>query len=48
MKKYYLALKKDPFEILPLTFHICRSTEDPEWKRFKQYFEEVESLKPKI
>ena len=41
MRKYYKALDRDPFEVLPLTFHIKSGTSDPEYKNFlamhKQY-----------
>ena len=41
MRKYYKALDRDPFEVLPLTFHIKSGTGDPEYKNFlamhKQY-----------
>ena len=34
MRKYYKALGRDPFEVLPLTFHIKQGTSDPEYKNF--------------
>ena len=29
MRKYYLANGRDPFEVLPLTYHIKKDTNDP-------------------
>lgn len=29
MRKYYSAIERDPFEVLPLTFHIKKDTNDP-------------------
>lgn len=38
--KRYLELKgEDPFKILPLTFHIAKGTEDPEYLRFTKYYQ---------
>ena len=34
MRKYYKALGRDPFDVLPLTFHIRKGTSDPEYKNF--------------
>ena len=34
MRKYYKALDRDPFDVLPLTFHIKTGTGDPEYKNF--------------
>ena len=46
MRKYYKALDRDPFEVLPLTFHIKSGTSDPEYKNFlamhKQYDQQRE------
>ena len=40
MKLYYEALNRDPFEVLPLTFHIKNGVDDPEFKDFKRTFQE--------
>lgn len=40
MCSYYKLQKKDPFDVLPLTFHIENGLEDPEYLEFKKYFEE--------
>ena len=49
MRKYYKALDRDPFEVLPLTFHIKSGTSDPEYKNFlamhKQYDQQREQAK---
>lgn len=34
MRKYYQALGRDPFDVMPLTFHIKKGTSDPEYKNF--------------
>ena len=40
--KRYLEIKgEDPFGILPLTFHIKKGVEDPEYLRFLKYYEEI-------
>lgn len=39
MKRYLYLINIDPFTILPLTFHISKGTEDPEFKVFKKYYE---------
>jgi tubulin--tyrosine ligase len=40
MKLYYEALNQDPFEVLPLTFHIKNGITDPEFLDFKKTFTE--------
>ncbi len=40
MKLYYEAIGMDPFEVLPLTFHIKNGLTDPEFLEFKTTFEE--------
>ena len=39
MKHYYEAIGEDPFNALPVTFHIKTGLDDPEWLKFQQYFE---------
>ena len=34
MRKYYKALGRNPFEVLPLTFHVRTGTSDPEFLKF--------------
>ena len=43
MRKYYKALGRDPFEVLPLTFHIKKGTSDPEYKNFIAMHKEFEN-----
>jgi hypothetical protein len=31
---------EDPFKALPVTFHIKQGPEDPEFQKFKEYYEE--------
>jgi hypothetical protein len=38
MKLYYEAMRQDPFDVLPLTFHIKNGVDDPEFKDFKRTF----------
>lgn len=35
LKLYYEAINKDPFDSLPMTFHIKTGLDDPEFLRFK-------------
>lgn len=34
MRKYYKAFSRDPFEVLPITFHIRKGTKDLEFMKF--------------
>ena len=34
MRKYYKALGRDPFDVLPLTFHVKKGVNDPEYLKF--------------
>lgn len=45
MSQYYKLMGRDPFEILPLTFHIEEGLNDPEFERFKLYYEQIEKEK---
>lgn len=45
IKRFYELQNKNPFEIIPHTFHIKKGGEDPEWKRFLKYHEEMEAEK---
>ena len=38
MRAYYEAKGLNPFNYIPLTFHIQKGTEDPEFKKFLEYF----------
>lgn len=40
---YYKALNKDPFEVIPLTFHVKTGESDPEFENFKEKFKEFEN-----
>ena len=42
MKRYYEALGRDPFEVIPLTFHIKKGTDDPEFYVFVNRYKEFE------
>lgn len=39
MRFYYEAIGQDPFHALPVTFHVKSGLDDPEFQRFKQYYE---------
>ena len=40
LRQYYLSQKMDPFDFIPLTFHIRTGLDDPEFARFKEYYNE--------
>lgn len=42
MKNYYEALDQDVFDNLPVTFHVKDGLDDPEFQRFKEYYEKTE------
>lgn len=42
MKNYYEAIGQDVFDNLPLTFHIKTGLEDPEFHKFKSYYNKLE------
>ena len=42
LKAYYTAVKQDPFQFIPLTFHIHNS-EGQEWNNFENAFLQKES-----
>ena len=44
MKSYYESLGEDPFNILPLTFHVKGGSEDPEFQNFKKHFDEQKEI----
>ena len=46
IKLFYEAMGKDPFNALPVTFHVKTGLDDPEFARFKAYyFKEEEEVK---
>ena len=45
MRKYCSLKGKDPFTIIPETFHISKSIDDPEYKKFLVRFEAYEEEK---
>lgn len=42
MKRYYEALGRDPYDVIPLTFHIRKGTDDAEYQNFLNYFKSIE------
>ena len=43
MKSYYESIGKDVFDYLPVTFHISKGIEDPEFKSFTDMFNDIEN-----
>jgi len=41
MKTYYEAIGEDPFIALPMTFHVKSGLHDPEFVKFKKYYQEA-------
>lgn len=41
MQRFYKANDQDPFTVLPLTFHIRRGIDDPEFAGFVEYYEKL-------
>lgn len=48
MRFYYEAIGSDPFNQLPITFHVKNGLEDPEFFKFKQYYEAASGMKNNI
>jgi len=44
MSQYYMALDKDPFDTLPLTFHIRNGLTDPEFLKFTAHYQKLEEV----
>lgn len=42
MKNYYEAMDQDVFDNLPVTFHVKDGLDDPEFHRFKHYYDKHE------
>ena len=42
MSEYYSVIQCDPFDVLPLTFHVQLGVSDPEFKKFEVYYELLE------
>ncbi len=38
MSKYYKSIDRDPFDVLPLTFHITKGTTDQVYYKFVSIF----------
>ena len=45
MRRYYLASERDPYQVLPLTYHVKSGTGDPEFTKFVNYYQEQDALK---
>jgi len=44
MSEYYKADGKDPWDALPVTFHIDNGLGDPEYARFLEYYKKLEEV----
>ena len=44
MRKYYKVMNRDPFEVLPLTFHIKTGANDPSYTQFLNKHKEIEAM----
>lgn len=42
MSKYYKSIERDPFDVLPLTFHITKGTTDSVYFKFIAVFRQLE------
>ena len=42
MSKYYKSIERDPFDVLPLTFHITKGTTDQVYFKFIAVFRKLE------
>jgi len=43
MRRYYEMLGQDPFKVLPLTFHTTKGIHDPDFKKFKDYYTNLDA-----
>jgi tubulin--tyrosine ligase len=48
MRFYYEAVGQDPFNALPMTFHVKSGLQDPEFLRFKSYYDADAGAKTNI
>ena len=44
MNNYYLSMGRDPFDVLPLTFHVGQGQYDPQFFKFQKVFNEMLAL----
>lgn len=45
MRRYYNAVGRDPFIVLPVTFHVKKGVKDPVFFQFLDYFNGIEAQK---
>lgn len=43
ISEYYKSWGQDPWDALPVTFHIDHGLNDPEYKKFIEYYQKVET-----
>jgi len=42
MRNYYDALEENVFDNLPVTFHIKNGLDDPEFQKFKRFYDKTD------
>ncbi len=45
MRRYYKAMERDPFEVIPVTFHVKKGSSDPEFLNFLAFYQDIEEKK---
>lgn len=40
LKVYYFKMGKNPFDYIPLTFHIKNGIKDPEYRKFIKFYQQ--------
>ncbi len=45
LKQFYQLRKKNPFEVIPLTFHIKEGVQDSEYAKFTKEFKKIQNEK---
>lgn len=43
LRHYYELIGKNPYEVIPLTFHVKKGTSDPEYVKFIKEFNKIKS-----
>lgn len=48
LQGYYKSKEMDPFDFIPITFHLASSTTDPEFARFVEHANDTQSKKKSL
>ena len=48
LHSYYVSQERNPFENIPVTFHLASSTSDPEFEKFVKYANDMENKKKSL